>query len=178
MPIDVYVFSDGDPALVERYGDGRTPRGLKPHVDRRLRYIASVMGQRPIFAVLEVRQLSEVPPLLDLLGLRSETAVPVRQYGTEWLRHSRYYPHSAFIRVWTDAGGAAQAFTLIGQLEGITGAATVHGAFDGLVDVGGKTAGELVRRVDAVLAVPGVRQGDQLRVTDSAYRDRPRPARK
>jgi hypothetical protein len=176
---DVYVFSHGDPGLVERYGDESKPRLLKRNVDPRLRYIASVIGGHPYFAVVEVNQLSEVPPLLALLGLRSETATPVRQFTPDSLRHSRYYPHSVFIRVWTeDPGAAAQVFTRIGQMDGVVAAATVHGAIDGVVDVGGKTPAELVRRVNAVLADPGVRRGDQLRVTDSAFRERPRAARK
>ena len=99
MATDVYMFSHADPGLVERYGDESKPRLLKRSVDRRLRYLASVIGERPFFGVLEVNQLSEVPPLLALLGLHSETALPVRQFGIAALRHSRYYPHSAFIRV-------------------------------------------------------------------------------
>ena len=177
MPIDVYVFSDAPPTTVDRFGTGGDPQRMRPGVDKGLRYIAAVTGDRPIFAVLEVTRLSQVADLQARLGLRSETAVAVAQFAPMYTKKSRHYPYSAFVRLWIRPSEVKQVLTAAGGLPGNCGATSVHGVFDGIVDFGAKTQESLNRRLDDLLAIPEIVRADQMRVMACAYRDPPKFAK-
>ena len=117
------------------------------------------------------------PPLVAL-GLHSETAVAIGQFAPYYTKRSVHYQHSAFVRLWMEPARVKEILTAAGQQKGNCGATSVHGAFDGIVDVGARTTRALASRLDALLAIPGIVRADQLRVLTCAYRDRPRLARK
>src|SRR5438105_333751 len=153
--LDVYVlFPEAAPDIVDRI---RRSGERGP-----VRFVASVTGSYDAIAVVEVEPVRDKEsPLAGLPRLIEETfggqvkgdpptQVPLIN-GPLSLRHTKQYPHIAFVGIRARPGQARRVLGLTSVVPGYNGSAIVAGPYDVFVEIGASTFGELRRRLlDAV----------------------------
>jgi DNA-binding Lrp family transcriptional regulator len=173
---DVYVFfPQAAPDIVQRVQQTSGEKGP-------VRFVASVTGSYDALAVVEVEPERDKPSPLaglpriiaDIFGGQAKgdppTAVSLIN-GPLWLRHTRQYPHIAFVAIRAEPGKARRVLGSTSVVPGYNGSAIVAGPFDVLVEIGASSFGELKHRLlEALHPAEGIRWSESYIVTDHYYR--------